>query len=126
MSFWEWAGSSDPTAVITAVLGPAGIIAALITWATSRRKTKVPAEEQAKVVEAVTAPAPDRDALWIARQALEAAAEASAKADRASARADRVTEINGQLWQWIRDVRGQWHVVRLKEDPPPEPIIKNQ
>lgn len=118
MSFWEWAGSSDSTAVITAVLGPTGIIVALVTWTASHRKGKPSKAEQVKAVEAVAAPAPDRDALWIARQALEAAAAASEKADK-------VTAINGELWAWIRDIRGRWHIVRLSEDPPPPPIINN-
>lgn len=117
-SFWEWAATSDSTAVLTAVLGTGGVGGVLMLLVRNWLREKPPREEQEKAAQAVAAPAPDRDALWIARQALEAATAASEKADR-------VTTINEHLWAWIRDIRGRWHIVRLAEDPPPPPIIDN-
>ena len=130
----EWAASSDPTTVlttiITALLGSSGAVAALIMLITSWVRSRPSHEDQEKAVETVAAPAPDRDALWIAREALQASAAARTELDGAKAqllemaqKVDRVTEINGELWAWIRDIRGRWHIVRLSEDPPPPPVI---
>ncbi|MGY4845512.1 hypothetical protein ACW9PK_12320 [Kocuria sp. MNB10] len=132
MSLNEWLSQADPTQVLVALLSGTGLLATLVTLLISWVRSKPTHQEQEKAMETVVAPAPDRDALHIARQALEASATdraavtaLQARLDDMGGKVDRVTEINGQLWQWIRDIRGQWHIVRLNEDPPPEPIIKN-
>lgn len=79
-------------------------------------------------METVASPAPDRDALHIARQALEASATdratvtaLQASLDEMGGKVERVTSTNGELTAWIRDVWGRWHVVRLSETPPELP-----
>ena len=131
-AFWEWALTSDPTTVlttiITAILGSGGAIAALIMLLSSWLRDRPPHEAQEKAVETVTAPAPDRDALHIARQALEASAAdretvsaLRARLDEMAGKVDRVTAINDELVGWIRDVWGRWHIVRQSETPPTLP-----
>ena len=118
MGFWEWAGTSDATAVITGIFGTGGLGGVVLLIARHFLKDKPDKTEQIKAVEAVAAPTPDRDALWIARQALQTAAEASEKVDK-------VTAINNVQGAWIRDIRGRWHIVRQSETPPPPPDTTN-
>lgn len=128
MGFWEWAGTSDATAVITGIFGTGGIGGVVLLITRHLLKDKPPKHEQVKAVEAVSAPAPDRDALYIARQALEASAADRAtvaalqiRLDEMGGKVERVTTINGELTAWIRDVWGRWHIVRLSETPPTLP-----
>ncbi|PBB08492.1 hypothetical protein CKW39_09025 [Kocuria sp. WRN011] len=132
MGFWEWAGSSDATTVLTAVFGTGGLGGVVMLVIRHVLKDKPPKSEQVEAVETVAAPAPDRDALWIARQAL-----AISDSDRGSLRTlqdqmkelgakfEHVTRINTIQGEWILDIRGRWHIVRLSEDPPPPPDITN-
>ena len=132
MGFWEWAGTSDATAVITGIFGTGGLGGVVLLITRHLLKDKPPKNEQIKAVEAVAAPTPDRDALWIAREALAASAD-----DRETVRAlktqveemgvkfERVTRINTVQAEWIMDVRGRWHIVRLSETPPPPPDTTN-
>lgn len=128
MGFWEWAGTSDATAVITGIFGTGGIGGVVLLITRHLLKDKPPKHEQEKAMEAVAAPAPDRDALHIARQALEASAADRAtvaalqiRLDEMGGKVERVTTINGELTAWIRDVWGRWHIVRLSETPPTLP-----
>ena len=128
MGFWEWAGTSDPTAVLTSILGTGGLGGVVLLVVRHFLKEKPDKTEQIKAVESVAAPAPDRDALWIAREALAASAsdrEALSKVQEQlgemGGKVERVTSINGELTAWIRDVWGRWHIVRLSETPPTMP-----
>lgn len=128
MGFWEWAGTSDATAVITGIFGTGGLGGVVLLIVRHLLKDKPPKKEQVKAVEAVAAPDAERDALHIARQALEAsAADRSTVAalqirlDEMGGKVERVTTINGELTAWIRDVWGRWHIVRLSETPPELP-----
>ena len=128
MGFWEWAGTSDATAVITGIFGTGGIGGVVLLVVRHLLKDKPPKHEQVQAVEAVAAPAPDRDALHIARQALEASAADRAtvaalqrQLDEMGGKIERVTTINGELTAWIKDVWGRWHIVRLSETPPALP-----
>lgn len=128
MGFWEWAGTSDPTAVLTSILGTGGLGGVVLLVVRHFLKDKPDKTEQIQAVQAVAAPAPDRDALNIARQALEASAAdraavsaLQARLDEMGGKVERVTSINGELTAWIRDIRGRWHIVRLSETPPALP-----
>ena len=128
MGFWEWAGSSDPTAIITSILGTGGLGGVVLLIIRHFLGEKPDKQEQIKAAEAVAAPAPDRDALWIAREALAASAsdrealgKVQAQLDEMAGKVERVTSINGELTAWIRDVWGRWTIVRLSETPPALP-----
>lgn len=128
MSFTEWLSNADPTQVIVALLSGTGLLATLVTVLISWVRSKPSHQEQEKAMESVAAPAPDRDALHIARQALEASATdratvtaLQARLDEMGGKVERVTTINGELTAWIRDVWGRWHIVRLSETPPALP-----
>lgn len=128
MGFWEWAGTSDATAVITGIFGTGGLGGVVLLITRHLLKDKPPKNEQVQAVEAVAAPAAERDALHIARQALEASAADRAtvaalqsRLDEMGGKVERVTSINGELTAWIRDVWGRWHIVRLSETPPALP-----
>lgn len=128
MSLNEWLSHADPTQVIVALLSGTGLLATLITLLISWMRSKPTHQEQEKAMETVAAPPPDRDALHIARQALEASAAdratvtaLQARLDEMAGKVERVTTINGELTAWIRDVWGRWHIVRLSETPPTLP-----
>ena len=124
----EWLSHADPTQVIVALLSGTGLFATLITLLNSWMRSKPTHQEQEKAMETVAAPPPDRDALHIARQALEASAADRAtvtalqsRLDEMAGKVERVTTVNGELIAWIRDVWGRWHIVRLSENPPALP-----
>ena len=128
MSLNEWLSHADPTQVIVALLSGTGLLATLVTLLISWMRSKPTHQEQEKAMETVAAPPPDRDALHIARQALEASAAdratvaaLQARLDEMAGKVERVTTINGELVAWIRDVWGRWHIVRLSETPPTLP-----
>lgn len=132
MSLNEWLSHADPTQVIVALLSGTGLLATLITLLISWMRSKPTHQEQEKAMETVAAPPPDRDALHIARQALEASAAdratvtaLQARLDEMAGKVERVTTINGELTAWIRDVWGRWHIVRLSETPPTLPASIN-
>lgn len=132
MSLNEWLSHADPTQVIVALLSGTGLVATVLTLLISWVRSKPSHQEQEKAMETVAAPPPDRDALHIARQALEASAAdratvaaLQARLDEMAGKVERVTTINGELVAWIRDVWGRWHIVRLSETPPTLPASIN-
>lgn len=132
MGFWEWAGTSDATAVLTAVFGTGGVGGVALLIIRHFLKDKPPKHEQVEAVQAVAAPAPDRDALWIAREALAASADdresvrtLKKQMDEMGGKLEHTIRINTVYGEWIVDLRGNWHIVRLSEEPPPPPDITN-
>lgn len=125
MSWEEWLKNSDPTTVIGYILGPSGLLALGVMFLRKLIRTEPSHEDQAKATETVTAPSSDRDALWIARQALEASADSQEQMKELRIKVDRVSGNYVRLLAWAKDIRGRWVHVRLLEVPPELPDLED-
>lgn len=125
MSWEEWFKHSDPTTVIGYILGPSGLLALGIMFFRKLIHPEPSPEDQAKATEAVAAPSNDRDALWIARQALEASADSQEQMKELRVKIDRVSGNYVRLLAWAKDIRGRWVQVRLSETAPELPDLED-
>lgn len=126
-------GDIDWTAVIVALVGSGGLLAAIVTARIHGKKS--PGDRTDEEVAAATVAGPatgmvgyDVETFKMARQAMRIAEETRKTNEATEARLCEVEKELGllrksyeRLWVWAQKVVDQWHTLRVEDEPPPLP-----
>lgn len=132
----ESLASIEWTYVLVALVGSGGLLVALVQRVGSKRKPKISAVEETQAFTTAEAESGlNREGMNIALEAIRQASKSMSQTEQVNIRLEAAEDqIRKQreelkrfrrsykaLFEWAHDLIANWHIVRLREDPPELP-----